>query len=41
MVADVVARNSELARTIVWKSEPLGFLVDVITNDVSLFSHEI
>ena len=41
MAADVLARNSESSRTIVWKSEPPGFLVDVLSNDVSLFSHEI
>ena len=41
MAADVLSRNSETSRTIVWKSEPPGFLVDVLSNDVSLFSHEI
>ena len=41
MAADLLAKNSEVSRTIVWKSEPPGFLVDVLTNDVSLFSHEI
>ena len=41
MAADLLAKNSEVSRTIVWKSEPPGFLVDVLSNDVSLFSHEI
>ena len=41
MAADVLSRNSETSRTIVWKSEPPGFLVDVLSNDVSLFLHEI
>ena len=39
--ADLLARNLEFSHTIVWKSEPPGFLVDVLTNDVSLFAHEI
>ena len=39
--ADLLARNSEVSRTIVWKSEPPGFFLNVLTNDVSLFSHEI
>ena len=41
MAADLLARNSEVSRTIMWKSEPPDFLLDVLTNDVSLFSHEI
>ena len=41
MATDLLAKNSEVSRTIVWKSEPPGFLVDVLTNSVSLFSHEI
>lgn len=41
MTAYLMARNSEVSRTIVWKSEPPDFLVDVLTNDVSLFSYEI
>ena len=41
MVAHFLARNSEVSRTIVWKLEPPDFLVDVLTNDVSMFAHEI
>ena len=41
MAADLLARNSEVSRTIMWKSVPPDFLLDVLANDVSLFSHEI
>ena len=41
MAADVLARNSETSRTISWKPEPPGFLVDILSNDVSLFLYEI
>ena len=41
MVAHFLARNSEVSRTIVWKLEPPDFLVDVLTNNVSMFAHEI
>ena len=39
--ADLLARSSEFSHTIVWKTKPPEFLVDVLTNDISLFAHEI
>ena len=41
MAADLLATKSEPSRTIVWQNEAPDFLLDVITNDVALFSHEI
>lgn len=41
MAADVLASKSKASRTIVWKSEPPDFLVDVLSNDVSMFSHDM
>ena len=41
MAADVLSSNSETSRTIVWKSEPPRFLVNVLSGDVSLFTHAI
>ena len=41
MAADILASKAECDRSIVWQSEPLDFLVDVLANDVSIFEHEI
>ena len=41
VVADLLARNSRPLEPLFGKSEPTGFLVDVLTNDVSIFAHEI
>lgn len=41
MAADVLDGRSKDSRTIVWQTEPPDFLVHVLPNDVSLFSHEI
>ena len=41
MAADLLATKSEPSRTIVWQTETPDFLLDVLSNDVALFSHEI
>ena len=41
MAADLLATKSEPSRTIVWQTEAPDFLLDVLSNDVALFSHEI
>ncbi|KAE8813045.1 hypothetical protein D1007_09808 [Hordeum vulgare] len=41
MAAHILARYAEPTKTIKWFEEPPGFLVDVLANDVTLFSHEI
>ena len=37
----MLATMSEDSRTIVWQSEPPGFLLDILSKDVALFAHEI
>ncbi|KAI4989132.1 hypothetical protein ZWY2020_036449 [Hordeum vulgare] len=41
MAADTLARYAEPTKTIKWVDEPPGFLIDVLANDVTLFTHEI
>ena len=41
MAANMLATMSEDSRTIVWQSEPPGFLLDILSEDVALFAHEI
>ncbi|XBI60207.1 hypothetical protein VPH35_041162 [Triticum aestivum] len=40
MAADLLATKSEPSRTIVWQTEAPDFLLDVLSNDLALFSHE-
>ena len=37
----MLATLSGDSRTIVWQSEPPGFLLDILSEDVALFAHEI
>ena len=41
MAADLLATKSKPSRTFVWQNEALDFLLDVLSNDVALLSHEI